>query len=100
MTPWFSAAPTALGSSSILVSQPFRAGLTFGTRPSGPCIHGAFCRVFSPSICCRQVEMLLMTRRTVGVRNNPTQAKRRLEGHPKLFLRVRQLGHLIPQLAA
>src|ERR1700678_1533912 len=29
----FSAAPTAPGSSSTLISQPFRAGLTFGGRP-------------------------------------------------------------------
>jgi hypothetical protein len=35
-----SAAPTALGSSSGSVSQPFRAGLTFGGRPSGPYIYG------------------------------------------------------------
>jgi hypothetical protein len=35
-----SAAPTALGSSPGSMSQPFRAGLTFGGRPSGPYIHG------------------------------------------------------------
>jgi hypothetical protein len=35
-----SAAPTALGFFSGLVSQPFRAGLTFGGRPSGPRIRG------------------------------------------------------------
>jgi hypothetical protein len=28
------------------ISQPFRAGLTFGGRPSGPCIHGD-CRCYS-----------------------------------------------------
>jgi hypothetical protein len=33
----FSAAPTALGSSSGSISQPFRTGLTFGGWPSGPC---------------------------------------------------------------
>ena len=51
----FSAAPTALGSSSGSISQPFRAGLTFGGRPSGPCIYGDLCRVISPSTCRRQV---------------------------------------------
>ena len=34
------AAPTALTSSSRFDPQPFRAGLTFGGRPSGPRIHG------------------------------------------------------------
>src|ERR1700730_5296838 len=43
----FSAAPTALGSSSGSISQPFRAGLTFGGRPSGPYIYGDLCRVIS-----------------------------------------------------
>jgi hypothetical protein len=47
----FSAAPTALGSSSGSISQPFRAGLTFGGRPSGPCFYGHLCRVISPSTC-------------------------------------------------
>jgi hypothetical protein len=51
----FSAAPTALGSSSGSISQPFRAGLTFGGRPSRPCIYGDLCRVISPSTCRRQV---------------------------------------------
>ncbi len=32
------------------------AGLTFGGRPSGPCIHGDFCRVISLSTCRRQVD--------------------------------------------
>jgi hypothetical protein len=32
------------------------------------------------------------TARRVGVRNNPTQAKRRLEWAPKLFLKGRELG--------
>src|ERR1700736_7049789 len=40
-----SAAPTALGSSSGSISQPFRAGLTFGGRPSGPYIYGNLCRL-------------------------------------------------------
>jgi hypothetical protein len=47
----FSAAPTALGSSSGSISQPFRAGLTFGGRPSGPCFYGDLCRVISASTC-------------------------------------------------
>jgi hypothetical protein len=51
----FSAAPTALGSSSGSISQPFRAGLTFGGRPSGPCIYSDLCRVISPSTGRRQV---------------------------------------------
>jgi hypothetical protein len=50
-----SAAHTALGSSSQSISQPFRAGLTFGGRPSGPCICGDLCPVISPSTCPRQV---------------------------------------------
>jgi hypothetical protein len=50
-----SAAPTALGSSSRSISQPSRAGLTFGGRPSGPCIRGDLCRVISPSTCRKQV---------------------------------------------
>jgi hypothetical protein len=41
----FSVAPTALGIIFDLISQPFRAGLTFGGRPSGPCVHGDFCSV-------------------------------------------------------
>jgi hypothetical protein len=49
-------------SSSGSISQPFRAGLTFGGRPSGPCIQGDFCRVVSPSTWGRQVEMLGMTK--------------------------------------
>ena len=36
------------------ISQPFRAGLTFGPRPSGPCIHGDLA-VISPSACLRQI---------------------------------------------
>jgi hypothetical protein len=51
----FSAAPTALGSSSGSISQPFRAGLTFGGRPSGPCIYGDLCPVISPLTCRRLV---------------------------------------------
>jgi hypothetical protein len=50
----FSAAPTALGPSGS-ISQPFRAGLTFGGRPSGPCIHGDLSGVISPSTCRRQL---------------------------------------------
>jgi hypothetical protein len=41
------AAPTALGFSSGSISQPFRAGLTFGGRPSGPYVYGDLCRVIS-----------------------------------------------------
>ncbi len=52
---WLSAAPTALGSSSGSISQPFRAGLTFGGRPSGPCIYADLCHVISPSTCPGQV---------------------------------------------
>jgi hypothetical protein len=36
-------APTAGRGRQIILGiepQPFRAGLTFGGRPSGPCIHG------------------------------------------------------------
>jgi hypothetical protein len=51
----FGAAPTALGFSSGSISQPFRAGLTFGGRPSGPCTYGDLCCVISPSTCRRQV---------------------------------------------
>src|SRR6266851_9539597 len=51
----FSAAPTALGFSSGSISQPFRAGLTFGGRPAGPCIYSDLCCVISPSTCRRQV---------------------------------------------
>jgi hypothetical protein len=40
--PRLSAAPTALRSSSGLSPQPFRAGLTFSGRPSGPLLHGDF----------------------------------------------------------
>jgi hypothetical protein len=29
------------------------AGLTFGGRPSGPCLYGDLCRVSSPSTCHR-----------------------------------------------
>ena len=46
----FSAAPTALGSSSGSISQPFRAGLTFGGRPSGPCIYGDLAVSFLPQL--------------------------------------------------
>jgi hypothetical protein len=46
----FSAAPTALGSSSGSISQPFRAGLTFGGRPSGPCIMAIFAVSFLPQL--------------------------------------------------
>jgi hypothetical protein len=52
---WFGAARTALGSYSGSISQPFRAGLTFGGRPSGPCIYCDLCRVISPSTCRWQV---------------------------------------------
>src|SRR5271168_2790957 len=46
----YSAAPTALGSSSGSISQPSRAGLTFGGRPSGPCIHGDLALSFLPQL--------------------------------------------------
>ncbi len=45
----FCAAPTALRSSSGSISQPFRAGLTFGGRPSGPCIYSDLRCVIPPS---------------------------------------------------
>jgi hypothetical protein len=38
------------------------------------------------------------TMRSVGVRNEPTQAKRRPEGPPKIFLRVGWLGHFFLNL--
>jgi hypothetical protein len=53
MTKGFSAAPTALDHSSSSTSQPFRAGLTFGSRPSGPCICAIFAvpfHSFQPSL--------------------------------------------------
>jgi hypothetical protein len=37
------------------ISQPFRAGLTFGGRPSGPCTYGDLCPVSSLLTCRRHV---------------------------------------------
>jgi hypothetical protein len=45
-----STAPTALASFSGSISQPFRAALTFGGRPSGPCINCNLCRVMFPQL--------------------------------------------------
>ena len=66
MTHRFSAAPTALDHVRP-ISQPFRAGLTFGSRPFGPCIHGILGRVISLSTCRRQVEVLGMTKGRVAL---------------------------------
>jgi hypothetical protein len=73
----FSAAPTALESSPRSISQPFRAGLTFGGRPSRPCILGDSCLVISPSTRRRQVSCAPNDTERCG--NYPTQAKRGLE---------------------
>src|ERR1700722_1917314 len=51
----FGAEPTALRSSSELIPSPPGLGSRFGDRPSGPRIHGDFCRVISFSTCHRQV---------------------------------------------
>ncbi len=51
----FSAAPPALRFSSGSISQPFRAGLTFGGRPSRPCICDEVSSVISPSTCRKEV---------------------------------------------
>jgi hypothetical protein len=55
MTHRFSAAPTALESSLGSISQPFRAGLTFGIGPPG-LVSMAIAGFISPSACRRQVE--------------------------------------------
>ncbi len=59
------------------ISQPFRAGLTFGGRPSGPCVHDDFAASFSLT-CRRQVGCSDDKVRRVGPKQ-PTQAKRGLE---------------------
>jgi hypothetical protein len=70
-----------------LISQPFRAGLTFGGRPSGPCIHGDLCSVISLFTCRRQVEVLGMTQSGgLGSVTTPLKPKEGLNGVPKLFL--------------
>ncbi len=58
MTHRFSAAPNGARIIFGIDSQPFRAGLTFGSRPSGPCIHGDLRLVICPSTCSRRVMLL------------------------------------------
>jgi hypothetical protein len=56
-----SAAPTALprqagaGRLSSIDPQPFRTGLTFGGRPSGPRIHGEFAVSFLSQLAIGKV---------------------------------------------
>jgi hypothetical protein len=58
------AALPALGSWSGSISQPFRAGLTFGGRPSKPGIYCDLCRVISPSTCRGKLSCLGKTKKS------------------------------------
>ena len=81
--PRFSAAPTALRSSSGLVPSPTGLGSSVGDRPSGPRIYCDFCTVISFSACHRQVACSHGRRddkkKAGRVLWYPTQAKVRLD---------------------